>query len=88
MALKLKDQCYPIKRSSGYKYLQISTLINAEKTGIVQKIERAEKSIFMKSEEHLNKWRNGNANEKDIAGFYAWLDDFVGTTYADEFGVE
>ncbi len=88
MALTLKDQCYPIKRSSGYKYLQISKLINADKTGIVQKIESAEKTIFMKTEEQLLKWRTGNANEKEMAGFYTWLDDFVGKTYSDEFGVE
>ncbi len=88
MALQLKDQCYPIKRSSGYKYMQISKLINSDKTGIVQKIEKAEKSIFMKTEEQLNKWRTGNANDKDIAAYYAWLDDFVGTTYSDELGVQ
>jgi len=41
MALKLKDECYPIKRSAGYKYLNISKLINSDKTGFVQKIEVA-----------------------------------------------
>jgi len=45
MSLKIKDQCYPIKRSAGYKYLQISKLINIEKTGIVQKLEKAEKMV-------------------------------------------
>jgi hypothetical protein len=88
MALKLKDQCYPIKRSSGYKYLQMSKLINAEKTGIVQKIEIAEKTIFIKTEEQLNKWRKGGGGEKEIAAFYAWLDDFVGKTYLAEFGID
>ena len=66
----------------------MSKLINAEKTGIVQKIEIAEKAIFIKTEEQLNKWRNGDAGQKDIAAFYAWLDDFVGKTYFDEFGID
>ena len=88
MSLKLKDQCYPIKRSSGYKYLQISKLINSEKTGIVQKIEIAEKTIFTKTEEHLNKWRKGNSSEKEITSYYSWLDDFVSKTYFNAFGVE
>jgi hypothetical protein len=88
IALKLKEQCYPIKRSSGYKYLQISKLINSEKTGIVQKIEIAEKTIFIKTEEHLNKWREGNSTEKQIASYYSWLDDFVSQTYLNEFGIE
>ena len=88
MALTLKDQCYPIKRSSGYKYLQISKLINAEKTGIVQKLEVAEKTVFTKTEENLNKWRKGNSNDKEIASYYTWLDDFVSKTYSNEFRVD
>ena len=54
----------------------------------VQIIEKAEKSIFLKTEEQLNKWRTGNANDKDIAAYYAWLNDFVRTTYSDELGVD
>ncbi len=88
MALKLKEQCYPIKRSSGYKYLQISKLINSERTGIVQKIEMAEKTIFLKTEEQLSNWRKGNCNEKEIAGYYNWLDEFVSETYFNEFGIK
>ena len=88
IALQLKDQCYPIKRGSGYKYLQISKLINAEKTGIVQKIELAEKNIFIKTEEQLSKWREGSSSEKQIASYYLWMDDFVSKMYLNEFGVE
>ena len=88
IALKLKDQCYPIKRGSGYKYLQISKLINAEKTGIIQKIELAEKTIFSKTEEQLKEWRGENPSEKQIASYYTWLDDFVSKIYLNEFGVE
>lgn len=88
MALELKDQCYPIKRSSGYKYLQISKLINAEKTGFVQKIEAAENTIFKETATHLNKWREGKASKNEIATYYNWLDNFVSKTYIEEFGIE
>ena len=88
MALQLKDECYPIKRESGYKYLQISKLFNAEKTGIIQKIEKAEKAVFSTTEENLTKWRKGNTNGPEIASYYNWLDTFVGKTYFDEFGIE
>ena len=87
MSLELKDQCYPIKRASGTNYLQVSKLINSERTGIVQKIEVIEKIIFLRTEEHLNKWREGKSNEKEIADFYNWLDEFVSRTYFNEFGV-
>ena len=88
MALTLKDECYPIKRSSGYKYLQISKLINSDKTGIVQKIEVAEKILFKATEEKLKQWRKNNPNAKEIADFYHWLDTFVIKTYLDEFNIE
>ena len=88
MALKLKDECYPIKRSAGYKYLNISKLINSDKTGFVQKIEVAEKTIFNKTEEQLSKWRKNNVDKKDIIDYYKWLDEFVAKTYLNEFGVQ
>jgi len=88
MALKLKDECYPIKRSAGYKYLNISKLINSNKTGFVQKIEVAEKTIFNKTEEQLSKWRKNNVDKKDIIDYYKWLDEFVAKTYLNEFGVQ
>jgi len=88
MALKLKDECYPIKRSAGYKYLNISKLINSDKTGFVQKIEVAEKTIFNRTEEQLSKWRKNNVDKKDIINYYKWLDEFVAKTYLNEFGVQ
>ena len=89
MALQLKDECYPIKRSAGYKYLQISKLINSDKTGFVQKIEDAERVIFKTTEEHLSRWREGDSSSKtEIATYYSWLNDFVSTFYFDDLGLE
>ncbi|MBK3515899.1 C45 family peptidase [Carboxylicivirga marina] len=45
-AMKLKDRCNPIKRSAGYKYLNVSELINQEGTGIIQQLELVEQKIF------------------------------------------
>jgi len=88
MAIQLKEQCYPIKRSSGYKYLLISQLINSEETGIIQKLEVAEKTIFAKTEDHLNIWRKQNPNKNEIVDYYTWLDDFVYKTYKNQLRIE
>lgn len=88
MALTLKKQCYPIERSSGYKYLQISKLINADKTGIVQIIEEVEKKIFFKTKEQLNKWSLSQPDENEITSFYNWLDKLVVKTYKTKFEIE
>ncbi|WP_321514961.1 carcinine hydrolase/isopenicillin-N N-acyltransferase family protein [Marinifilum fragile] len=81
MAMELKNRCYPISRSAGYKYLKVSELINAEKTGIIQKLEKAEEELFKNTEEHQKKWRSAKANKKEIEEFYHWLDDYTYKTY-------
>ncbi|PXX97120.1 hypothetical protein DF185_19060 [Marinifilum breve] len=81
MAMELKNRCYPISRSAGYKYLKVSELINAEKTGIIQKLEKAEEELFNNTEKHLKKWRSSKANKKEIEEFYQWLDDYTYKNY-------
>ncbi len=87
MALELKNKCYPIKRSSGYKYLQISMLINAEHTGIVQKIEPIEQEIFTVTEQHMKIWMEKTPTFVDIQEFYGWIDEFVKEAYYDQFNI-
>ncbi|TKG96944.1 hypothetical protein EYV94_00520 [Puteibacter caeruleilacunae] len=86
MAMELMDQCYPIKRSAGYKYLQISKLFNAAKTGFVQRLEPIEREIFKATETKLEQWKKPNTS--DIAAYYQWLDQLVYQTYSDEFGLK
>lgn len=88
MALNLKDECYPIKRSAGYKYLQISKLFNAEKTGIVQKLEVLENEVFEETDTKLSEWRKGNPKTEEIENYYNWLDNFVIKSYSKEFGIQ
>ncbi len=81
MSLKLKDECYPIKRSAGYKYLNISKLINLQQTGYVQQIEKFEKNIFDKTKQNLDKWEKQKINTAEISDFYKWLDKKVLSFY-------
>lgn len=81
MSLELKKQCYPIERGSGYKYLNISAIINKEKTGILQKLEPVENAIFKQTESKLDKWRNSNIKKDQIQEYYKWLDDYVLSEY-------
>lgn len=87
-ALELKNQVYPIKRGSGSNYLLISKLINSEENGIIQKIEKAEKNIFIKTEEKLKIWRKKPPKQIEITEFYNWLNKFVINTYSTEFNIE
>jgi len=86
--MELKSKCYPISRSAGYKYLKVSELVNAEKTGIIQKLELAEEKLFKNTEIHQQKWRLAKADKKEIEEFYNWLDKYTIETYSGMLNVK
>lgn len=80
-ALQLKKQCYPIARSAGYKYLNISRLINADGTGIIQKLESFEEDIFRNTNAKLKQWHLNTPSTSEIKGYYAWLNAYTEKVY-------
>ncbi len=56
-ALALKERCFPIQRGSGYKYLQLSALLNAENSGIMQVLEPLENRIINRTQAALETWQ-------------------------------
>ncbi len=82
MALKLKKQCYPIERGSGYKYLNVSALINKENSGILQKIEPIEQKVFIETGNTLSGWRTNKMKEDQIQEYYNWLNDYIMKEYS------
>jgi hypothetical protein len=87
-AMQLKNQCFPIKRSSGQKYINISVLLNQEETGIMQLLEPAEDEIFARTTTLVEKLPAGKEKSEKIREFYKWLDEFVPSVYRKNFGVE
>lgn len=84
MSMKLRNRCYPIERSSGYKYLKITELITPKNTGITQKIEKIESQIFEKTEANMNSWKT-KANKAEIQELYKWIDTYVSEEYQKNF---
>lgn len=81
-ALDWKNKCYPIGRSDGYHYLNISELINKEGTGFVQRIETVEKEIFRQTDKKMNEWRKSAPSEQDIQQYYNVLDRQIKAFYS------
>jgi hypothetical protein len=88
MAMQLKDECYPMKRSDGSRYLLISKLFNFERTGYVQLLEPVERDIFKATEEKLSLWRKNQPKAIDVVGYYNWLDGVIAKTYSEKFDVK
>ncbi len=89
-ALSLKKKVFPIrwgKWASKY-YININALVNADKTGIRQKIMVDENVIFQKANEKLNDWRISGMNSSDVKEFNTWLNSFVTESYKNNFNLD
>jgi len=80
-ALKLKQDCFPIKRGSGKKYLNLSALMNQQGNGILQKLIPLENIIIKKTELLLSNWRIEGFTTKKTLDLYDWIDSQVLDTY-------
>ena len=83
--LKLKDRCYPVRRSSGYKYMDLAAYQNSVDGGIKSHIDKIEDNIIIRAEEYLNKWRRGKINDSEVIEFFSWLDNYIMQSYNSKF---
>lgn len=80
-ALKMKDNCFPLKPDGGQNYINITAVLNREKTGYMQILKPVEENIFAKAGELSSGLENGKRTRQDIRNFYNWLDDYINTNY-------
>jgi predicted choloylglycine hydrolase len=84
-ALKFKEECFPLTYDKGWNYLNLSVLINQEKTGYMQLLKSIEEEIFKKTNAMISEIEKGQKSEKDIQLLYAWIDQYLIKEYKKEF---
>jgi len=85
-ALKLKNECFPIKRGSGYRYLKLSKVINKEGKGFMQVLRPTENEIISATNKKLKQWRKANNLPiEEVHNLYRWINKTVKKTYKDNF---
>ena len=87
MALKLKDKCFPIKRGSGKKYINLDALFNRKETGIMQRLAPLEDKILVETYKKLIDWRKNGIKTKEVEKFYDWLDKTILVEYNNLFSL-
>lgn len=81
-SLNLKKKVFPIQRGEGSDYLNLSTLLIADGSGLTQKLQPINKTIFKESEDYIAKWRQNNKlNSADIRKYYDWVNQYVTEVY-------
>jgi len=86
-ALNLKKKVYPIERGNGNYYMNLTTLLNKDETGIYQKITEIEDKVFSRTDEKLKKWRTSGLDLEEVKEYYDWLDNYISKEYENKFGI-
>ena len=85
-ALQLKEKCFPVQRGSGGKYINFSTVMNAQGNGYLQLVMPAEDIIFKKAS--LITDSEVKTRSKNIREFNVWLDQYIVDFYSRNFGIK
>jgi len=85
-ALALKKNLFPFKYGNGSRYIDISKLINKEKTGYLQLLKPLENEIISNSKIKLKKWREeNNIPAEEVHNLYNWINKKVSKFYKENF---
>jgi hypothetical protein len=87
-AMILKHKVFPIERGSGWKYIDLSVLLNQEGTGIMQVLEPVENEIFKKTNALLATMPEGKLQTEKIREYYKWIDSYITQSYKELFGID
>jgi hypothetical protein len=87
-AMQLKGQLFPISRGNGNKYINVAALINAEQTGILQRLEPVENEIFRKTAGMTTALSGKKTDKTMIQEHYKWIDSYIIQSYKELFGIE
>ncbi len=88
-ALELKEEIFPIKLGNGKRYINISKVINEEKTGFIQKLKPLENKILSETSKKLSVWQKENHLPKEeVQNLYGWIEKEVTSFYKLEFNKE
>ncbi len=88
-ALTLKKEFFPIRwgRYAIRNYVNINALINADGTGIKQKIQPYENKIFKTTSGKLDKWRLSGMKKTEIKTYYDELNKDLIKMFNEEFEI-
>jgi hypothetical protein len=81
LALDLKKKMLPVVRGNGRNYIQTTSVMNADKTGILQQLQPLEEAIHTEAIRYLRNWRKNGIQPKEVSAFYKYADDQVMAYY-------
>lgn len=88
-ALTLKNEFFNIRwgKWAAKYYVNINALVNADNTGIKQKIEPYENKIFIETNKKLEFWRSNGMKKSEIKSYYGKLNEDLTKMFLKEFNL-
>ncbi len=87
-ALKLKEDCFPLKYDHGNNYINLSVVINKQNNGYMQLLRPIENEIFEQANSLIAGLEKGKKTEKDVQSFYTWIDQFLSKEFKEQFSID
>ena len=85
-ALGLKEEVYAMKWGHSKKYyINVNSLLNADKKGFMQVLPSLEEEILAKATAYKNDWEANGLKTNELNDFYRWIDEVVGRFYKEKF---
>ncbi len=86
LELKKRVYCYNWGKSAKH-YINVNALLNADGTGIMQKLKPLDNELFNNGHKLLNLMREKGFNDKKVKEFYGGADRMIIQTYTMKFGL-
>lgn len=80
-SIEQKLKVFSLQRGNVRDYIDVSKLVNASGTGIVQRIMPLEREVFNHARSTLKKVRKGRNASQALQSFYEWVDNYVPQHY-------
>ena len=83
-SIEQKKKVFSLKRGNVRDYIDLSKLVNAAGTGIVQRIMPLERDVFSHARETLKKVRKGKDGPQALRTYYEWVDEYLMEHYPSD----
>ena len=76
-SIEQKQRVFSLRRGNVRDYIDLSKLVNAAGTGIVQRVMPLEREVFNQAREALKKVRKDKNGAQALRKYYEWVDEYV-----------
>lgn len=83
-SIEQKQKVFSLKRGNTRNYIDLSKLVNASETGVLQRTEKLEEEVLLRGVKVVEKVRKKKSASENLRDYYQWVDEYVKTHYPQE----